>query len=255
MSIQRPSCEYYAFARLPYENFKTISAIYALFDQITRIPDEVSEPSIAHQKCLFYQTDIGKMHQQAATHPVCIAVQGSASCRALVDWQPIITATQMDIDRIIFYNNDDFKRYAHKKYGALYQLIARCLNQVDPTACNALGYFVAEIIRLQRLRNDLLEQQHIPRNLTTQYHIEPWQLEQHQGHLQPLIAALIQQAVDNAELPLGLPQELRILHRLYRDILSKMQAAPTTLLTTHVDSTPIKKLILSRFHFIHRIIS
>lgn len=253
MIINRPACEYYAFAGLPLKAFETISAIYALYEKITHIPYEVSEPTIAHQKCMFYQNDMGKMIKHEATHPQCIALQNDARVNALVDWQPIITAAQMDIDRITFYNDSDFERYAHKKYGALYQLIGKaCRGELTPQAYppsphQQLGYFIAQVVRLQRIRQDNFEQQHIPRSVLSEHHIDAWQLEQQDEKLMPLINALITQALDHAALPQGLPKPLQILHRLYRDILLKMQAQPEALLTHTVDTLPIKKLWVSRF--------
>lgn len=256
MIINRPACEYYAFAGLPFEAFETISAIYALYEKITHIPYEVSEPSIAHQKCLFYQHDIDKMIKHEATHPLCIALQTSPQLNALADWQPIITAAQMDIDRITFYNDSDFERYAHKKYGALYALIGKACRgefaprarpgEHPPSAPIQLGYFIAQVVRLQRIRQDFFEQQHIPRSLLSQHHIEAWQLEQQDNKIMPLIKALITQARESATLPQGLPKPLRVLHRLYDDIVLKMQAHPETLLTHTVDTLPIHKLWVSR---------
>lgn len=250
--MNRPACEYYAFAGLPLEQFQIINNIYALYEKIAHIPYEVSEPSIAHQKCLFYQNDLRKMIKHEATHPQCVALQTLPQVNALADWQPIITAAQMDIDRITFYDDSDFKSYAYKKYGALYQLIEQACRgglttqAYPPYPHQELGYFIAQVVRLQRIRQDYFEQQHIPRSLLSRYHLEPWQIEQLDSSALPLIQGLIQQALDHSALPKDLPSALKILHRLYLDILMKMNKQPQALLTHPVDTLPIRKLWVSR---------
>lgn len=241
--MQRPSCEYYAYSMLPYDDFKRIEAIDALFQCITRIPHEVHEPSVAHQKCQFYRHDIQHIAEKTARHPSCIALQSSPHTNTLEDWEPILTAIERDIDLIRPHTEQDFKRHAAQQYGAVYQLIARTLKiDLDQEAADQLGYFIAQMLRLQTLHTDPHAQRHIPLEYMTQYSIESWQ--------DKALTPLIQTLIDNANKSLvskPLTKPFSTLQNLYHDILAKMQANPEAVLTGYVDITSLRKLAMARF--------
>jgi len=65
---------YYSFLFLPPIKRKAITAVYAFCREVDDIVDECTNPEIAQQKLEWWQTEISRLYQQQALHPVTKAL-------------------------------------------------------------------------------------------------------------------------------------------------------------------------------------
>lgn len=141
--LRRPSIDYYAFRHLPYAQFQALQVIYALFYQLQSLPRCSEDINVVRHKTQFWLSELGAAYQGTPHHPATRDLQTVLQRFPLPqsDWVKIVTAIEMEIDHLLFDNDEEFRSYADKLYGSLYRLVARVLSP-DPLpeeALTALG--------------------------------------------------------------------------------------------------------------------
>jgi hypothetical protein len=141
--LRRPSIDYYAFRHLPYAQFQALQIIYALFYQLQSLPTCSEDIHLVRHKTQFWMMELVAAYQGTPHHPVTRDLQVVLQDVPLpqADWVKIVTAIEMEIDHLLFDNDQEFRSYADKLYGSLYRLIARVLTQepLPEEALAALG--------------------------------------------------------------------------------------------------------------------
>lgn len=166
-ALIRPRIEYYAWRHLPFWEFQGLDILTTVFDTLVRIPSEVREPHVAHQKLAFFHSDILRAHSGTPHHP---AVQALAALMKtdplrLEPFEDICTAMETEIDRIQSIDARDLDRYCKRKRGAFLLLCAELLKKAPLTDAEAsavehLGIFI-ERKRLLLNRETHPEQSHL----------------------------------------------------------------------------------------------
>ncbi len=139
--LARPSIDYYAFRGLPYEQFQALSVIYALFSQLQALPSCSEDILVVRHKAQFWLSDILAVYTGSPQHPITRDLQVVLQKFPLAkeDWLGIVTAVDMDIDRLLLENDQEFQLYADRLYGSLFRMIATVLSCEGPTQDLALA--------------------------------------------------------------------------------------------------------------------
>ena len=106
---------YYSFLFLPPQQRAAITAFYAFCREVDDIVDECSDPSIAQQKLLWWQTQISALFSDATQetpHPVCLALKPHVSTFQIEQkyLQAIIKGVMMDLHQNTY---PDFASLSH----------------------------------------------------------------------------------------------------------------------------------------------
>lgn len=127
--LSRPSIDYYAFRGLPFEQFQALQVVYAVFSELRALPECSTDILVVRHKTHFWLTEIQAAYQGIPQHPIAQDLQALLKTCPLShqDWLGILTAVEMDSDRLLLENETEIRGYADKLYGSLYRLISQAL--------------------------------------------------------------------------------------------------------------------------------
>ncbi len=256
MKLQRPIIDYYCFRTTGFDRFQALDTVYTLYRELTRIPDKSFEPAICRQTLQFWYQDIMNAYEGKAQIPVVLALQATLKHHDLpkLYWEDMITAIEMDIDRILYFNNDDLQRYAIKKRGnllAYYAIILGNENKCSEILMN-MATFIERVEILQHFGKEERFLNYIPEQTRTITSCEIWQLQQAQPHAAACLKAFIEDTKtllprDLASLPHPL-KPLRVMIMIYSELLDLLSKEPIYVLTQKIDLSPLAKLFYSYYY-------
>jgi len=155
--LQRPSIEYYAFRSVGYEKFQALRVVDTLFQQFNALPGISEEISVVRHKTQFWLSELQAAYSGQPQHPATQDLKAILTHYDLhqKDWIDLITAVEMDIDKLYLADDDELNRYASKKRGSFLRLIATVLmgNDHPAQAITQLGCAI-ERIKLIQTEND-----------------------------------------------------------------------------------------------------
>ena len=153
-AVASGSSFYYAFLFLPKPRRKAITAFYAFCREIDDVVDGVNDPTVAHAKLAWWQTEVAQMFLGKPSHPVmqalapCIEPYGIEQAQL----QSVIEGCRMDLVQTRYLDFPALQRYCHLVAGVVGEVTARIIGQSDPgttTYAHRLGlaFQLTNIIR------------------------------------------------------------------------------------------------------------
>jgi|SRR5690625_4040783 len=113
-AAQSGSSFYYAFLFLPPERRRAITALYAYCREVDDVVDEISEPSVARMKLVWWREQVDALfHGEKPTHPVLQALKPHIKTFDLryEELLAIIDGMEMDLDQSRYQNWKELKNY------------------------------------------------------------------------------------------------------------------------------------------------
>lgn len=237
-SLIRPRMEYYAWRHLPFWQFQGLNTLTALFDTLTRIPSDVTEPHVARQKLAFFHDDIVRAQNGAAHHPAAQALAALLKTDPLniTAFDDLCTAIETEIDRVQSIDDNDLNRYCKRKRGAFLVLCGELLKKsplsnAEITQLENLGIFIERICLLQK-KASLHEKMHL-------FSLKDFSLPEYIAQTRRYFTHT--NATD-ALYPIFL------LARLYNALLTLLEKSLPTEPDAFITLTPMHLLILSIFY-------
>lgn len=149
-TLARPSIEYYAFRHLPFAQHQAVQIIYALFYQLQALPECSDDISVIRHKTLFWLSEIQAAYKGTPSHPLTQDLQSLLKEFPLPqkEWVKILTAVEMQTDKLLLENDEEFDQYADRFYGSLFRLIAIAVgaNQTPYPASFAQHFAEARVL-------------------------------------------------------------------------------------------------------------
>jgi phytoene/squalene synthetase len=252
MILQRPNISYYSFRQLDFKRYQALAAIYNCFTELQKISDKSSEPMVTRQTLQLWQQDLAAAYVDAAQLPATKALQQALQDYTLPEkyWQDIITAVEMDIDHVLYFNNDDLQRYAEKKRGSLLQLYAAVLApDTDENLLQQAGVFIERVQIMQKLGENAANARYIPEQTRNQNQCELWHLQQRDAKALPCLRSFI----NDTQIPTldKLPKSAGAICNMtmiYSELLKLLAKDPLKALQQEVDLSPLAKLFYSYYY-------
>lgn len=123
-----------AFKILDPERRAAINALYAFCREVDDVVDECSEPQLAAIKLSWWKTEIDRLFQGQAQHPVSKALAARMKDYGLPQesFQEIIAGVEMDLTQNRYASWSDLDLYCDRVAGAVGLLSARIFGTVSP---------------------------------------------------------------------------------------------------------------------------
>jgi phytoene synthase len=123
-----------AFKILDPERRAAINALYAFCREVDDVVDECSEPQLAAIKLSWWKTELDRLFQGQAQHPVSKALAARMKDYGLPQesFQEIIAGVEMDLTQNRYASWSDLDRYCDRVAGAVGLLSARIFGTVSP---------------------------------------------------------------------------------------------------------------------------
>lgn len=123
-----------AFKILDPERRAAINALYAFCREVDDVVDECSEPQLAAIKLSWWKTELDRLFQGQAQHPVSKALAARMKDYGLPQesFQEIIAGVEMDLTQNRYASWSDLDLYCDRVAGAVGLLSARIFGTVSP---------------------------------------------------------------------------------------------------------------------------
>ena len=120
-AAQSGSSFYYSFRLLDPPRRRAIIALYAFCREIDDIVDEVSDPAVARIKLAWWRTEVDRLYQGTAQHPVALALTPVVGTYSLsrAQLETVIDGMQMDLDKTRYLNFEELELYCHRVAGVV----------------------------------------------------------------------------------------------------------------------------------------
>jgi phytoene synthase len=125
---------YYSFLFLPQERRRAITALYAFCREVDDVVDECTDAQVARTKLAWWRTEVGRLYEGKAAHPVAQALQPFLGTFQLEQQQlqEIIDGMEMDLTQTRYLDFAGLERYCYHVAGAVGLLAARIFGYSDP---------------------------------------------------------------------------------------------------------------------------
>ncbi|MEY4363308.1 MAG: presqualene diphosphate synthase HpnD [Pseudomonadota bacterium] len=252
---------YYAFLFLPPQRRAAITAFYAFCREVDDVVDEVSDPTIASQKLMWWRREVMQSFAGQAQHPVMQALmplvpEFGIQAQAL---QSIIDGCEMDLTQTRYLDYPSLTRYCHLVAGVVGEVSARIFGQTDE-ATTAYAHKLGQAFQLTNIIRDVGEDAmrgriYLPINELQQFDVKAHELLQriHSDRFVALMQfqaqrahalydealALLPSADWRAQKP-GL-----MMASIYRTLLREIESRQFPVMQQRVALTPVRKLWLA----------
>jgi len=153
-AVASGSSFYYAFLFLPKPRRKAITAFYAFCREVDDVVDGVNDPTVAHAKLAWWQTEVAQSFAGQPSHPVmkalvpCIEPYGIGQAQL----QSVIEGCRMDLVQNRYLDFPALQHYCHLVAGVVGEVTARIIGQSDPGTTDyahrlGLAFQLTNIIR------------------------------------------------------------------------------------------------------------
>lgn len=125
-AAQSGSSFYYAFLFLPPERRKAITALYAFCREVDDVVDECNEPSVARMKLAWWRTQIERLYEGHAEHPVMQALLPHIHVYKLTAdrLHAIVEGMEMDLNQVRYLDWPGLRKYCWHAAGVVGELSA-----------------------------------------------------------------------------------------------------------------------------------
>jgi phytoene synthase len=149
---------YYAFLFLPAERRRAITALYAYCREVDDVVDEVSDPTLAQAKLVWWAQEIDRLFSGSPQHPVARALAphlgsyGITRARLL----QILEGMQMDLQQTRYLDYPSLQRYCHLVAGVVGELSAGIVG-ATPDATLAYARALGQSLQMVNILRDVGE--------------------------------------------------------------------------------------------------
>lgn len=254
---------YYSFLFLPLEQRLAITAVYAFCREVDDIVDECSEPTVATQKILWWQTEIDRVFHGTPQHPVGFALASAVKNYNLqrVWFDEILQGMQMDLRYQGYETYADLNLYCHCVASTVGMLAATIFGYSNPQTieyAKQLGMAFQMVNIIRDIGEDARRGRiYIPEEELQKFSITPNEILQlapkKPENFIAMLSNLTQQAKDYYTRALtALAPEDRamqrsglIMARIYFSILQEIEHSNFAVLQQKISITPLRKLWLA----------
>ncbi|RTZ44445.1 squalene synthase HpnD [Candidimonas sp. SYP-B2681] len=133
-AAQSGSSFYYAFLFLPPERRRAITALYAFCREVDDVVDECNEPSVARMKLAWWRTQIERLYEGHAEHPVMQALAPHIKTYDLraERLHAIVEGMEMDLDQTRYLDWPGLRKYCWHAAGVVGELSASIFGYTQP---------------------------------------------------------------------------------------------------------------------------
>ncbi len=260
---------YYAFLFLPPEKRAAITAFYAFCREVDDVVDEVRDPDVAHSKLAWWRQEIAHAFQGKPQHPAMQALMPhtptfSIEPRHLL---AVIDGCQMDLDQNRYLDFQQLSQYCHLVAGVVGEVAARIFGQ-SQEATTAYAHRLGLALQLTNISRDVGEDArrgriYLPISELQQFDVKAHELlrptedpaakrdfERRFSALMEFQCERAQRTYDEA-IELLPPPDRRtqkpglMMASIYRNLLYKIEQAPSRVLSERVSLSPLTKLWLA----------
>ncbi len=132
-AAQSGSSFYYSFRILAPDRRRAITALYAYCREVDDVVDEVSDPNLARTKLAWWRSEVDRIYEGTAQHPVAIALGDAARRYRLprVHLLRVIDGMQMDLERTRYATFAELEDYCDHVAGVVGLLSAEIFGYED----------------------------------------------------------------------------------------------------------------------------
>lgn len=160
-AAQSGSSFYYAFRMLPVAQRRAITAFYAFCREVDNIVDEVSDPTVARTKLMYWRREVDALFLGTAQHPVMQALKPHIDPMRLPQsaFHTVIDGMQQDLERTRYLNFAELSAYCYKAAGVVGEVSARIFGMNVPDNPKTLEYArtLGEALQLTNIIRDVGE--------------------------------------------------------------------------------------------------
>jgi 15-cis-phytoene synthase len=160
-AAQSGSSFYYAFRFLSAEKRAAITAFYAFCREADDVVDEVTDPSVAKTKLLYWRKEIDALYEGKPQHPVTQALARHVEPMHLphAAFHTVIDGMQQDLEKTRYMNFDELKRYCYQAAGVVGEVSARIFGMQTADNPKTLEYArtLGEALQLINIIRDVGE--------------------------------------------------------------------------------------------------
>ena len=160
-AAQSGSSFYYAFRMLPEARRRAITAFYAFCREVDNIVDEVSDPTVARTKLMYWRREVEALFVGKAQHPVMQALKPHIAPMHLpqLAFHTVIDGMQQDLEKTRYLNIDELSAYCYKAAGVVGEVSSRIFGMNVPDNPKTLEYArtLGEALQLTNIIRDVGE--------------------------------------------------------------------------------------------------
>jgi 15-cis-phytoene synthase len=160
-AAQSGSSFYYAFRFLPPEKRAAITAFYAFCREVDDVVDEVTDPSVAKTKLLYWRKEIDALYDGKPQHPVTKALQRHIEPMRLPQaaFQTVIDGMQQDLEKTRYLDIAELQTYCYRAAGVVGEVSARIFGMQTSDNPKTLEYArtLGEALQLMNIIRDVGE--------------------------------------------------------------------------------------------------
>ena len=160
-AAQSGSSFYYAFRMLPEARRLAITAFYAFCREVDDIVDQVSDPTVARTKLMYWRREVDALFLGTAQHPVMQALKAHIEPMRLPQsaFHTVIDGMQQDLEKTRYLNIAELSAYCYKAAGVVGEVSARIFGMKVPDNPNTLEYArtLGEALQLTNIIRDVGE--------------------------------------------------------------------------------------------------
>jgi len=133
-AAQSGSSFYYSFMFLPPPRRRAITALYAFCREVDDVVDEVTDPSVAHAKLVWWRTETAAIFNGTPKHPVALALVPVVREFGLpeANLQTVIDGMALDLEQTRYLDFATLELYCHRVAGVVGLMSARIFGYSDP---------------------------------------------------------------------------------------------------------------------------
>jgi phytoene synthase len=252
---------YYAFLFLPPPRRAAITAFYAFCREVDDVVDEVSDPTVATQKLLWWQREVTQAFAGHPSHPVMQALMPHTQNYAIraEHLLAIIEGCQMDLSQNRYLDHVALQRYCHLVAGVVGEVSAGIFGQTLPQTTQ-YAHLLGQAFQMTNIIRDVGEDAmrgriYLPVQELQQFDVKAHELlkRQHSERFEALMRFQCERAHGLYDQALALLPEVDrraqkpglMMASIYRTLLREIEHEGHRVLTQRIALTPLRKLWLA----------
>jgi phytoene synthase len=252
---------YYSFLFLPVERRRAITALYAFCREVDDVVDECNDPQIAATKLAWWRTEVARLYEGKAGHPVTQALQGVLPSFNLPQEQllEIIDGMEMDLTQTRYLDFKGLSLYCYRVASVVGLLAAEIFGYEDRKT-QKYAHDLGMAFQLTNIIRDVGEDArrgriYLPIDELQQFDVKAADIlnARYSDNFRRLMEFQIERAERYyeqafAQLPAGDRRAQRpglVMAAIYRALLEEIHRDGCRVLTQRTSLTPLRKLWLA----------
>jgi phytoene synthase len=252
---------YYSFLFLPIERRRAITALYAFCREVDDVVDECNDPQIAATKLAWWRTEVARLYEGKAGHPVTQALQGVLPSFNLPQEQllEIIDGMEMDLTQTRYLDFKGLSLYCYRVASVVGLLAAEIFGYQDRKT-QKYAHDLGMAFQLTNIIRDVGEDArrgriYLPIDELQQFDVKAADIlnARYSDNFRRLMEFQIERAERYyeqafAQLPAGDRRAQRpglVMAAIYRALLEEIHRDGCRVLTQRTSLTPLRKLWLA----------